>query len=32
MLEAFGFDLKEMSLAQKYAENVEEIRKHIDEL
>ena len=32
MLEAFGFDLKQLFLTQKFEANVEEIRKHIDEL
>ena len=32
MLEAFGFDLKQLFLTQKFEANIEEIRKHIDEL
>ena len=32
MLEAFGFDLKQLFLTQKYEDNIQDIIKHIDEL
>ena len=32
VLEAFGFDLKQLFLTQKFEANIEEIRKHINEL